>query len=136
MKQLLLPARLLFGAWMLISGLNFFLLHLYPMPTGHEPLAVQLMTALVHSELLNVAMAIQLITGALILAGLLVPLALCVVMPISTCAAFWAVILEREPVGAILALIALALNGLLMLAYLEHYRDMLHRHSLAIGEAS
>ncbi len=39
------------------------------MPTGHEPLAIQLMDALVHSHLIDVAMAIQLVTGALILSG-------------------------------------------------------------------
>jgi hypothetical protein len=135
MKQIILAARLIFGAWMLASGLNHFFVHLYPLPAGHEPLAVQLMTALVDSRLLDVAMAIQLVAGALILAGLLVPLGLCVVMPVSTCAAFWAVLLEHEPIGALLALVALGLNGLLMLAYLDYYRSMLERHALAAGEA-
>ncbi len=135
MKQLALAARLIFGAWMLVSGLNHFFVFLYPPPAGHAPLAAQLMTALVNSRLLDVAMAIQLAAGALILAGLLVPLALCAVMTISTCAAFWAVILEREPVGALLALAAVALNGLLMLAYVDSYRGVLQRHALAAGEA-
>ena len=135
MKQLVLPARLILGAWMLVSGLNFFFLHFYPLAAGHQPLAVQLMTALVDSRLLDVAMAIQLIAGVLILAGLLVPLALCVLMPVSTCAAFWAVILEHEPLGALLALVAVALNALLLLAYLDSYRSMLQRHALAAGEA-
>lgn len=134
MTRLLLPARLIFGAWMLIGGINHFFVHFYPMPTGHEPLAVQLMTALVHSRLLDIAVAVQLIAGALILAGVLVPVALCLVMPVSVCAAYWAVFLEREPLGAVLALAAVALNALLLLAYLDHYRDMLHRRALAVGE--
>jgi uncharacterized membrane protein YphA (DoxX/SURF4 family) len=134
MKPLVLAARLVFGAWMLASGLNHFVFPLYPLPTGHHPLAIQLMTALVDSRLLDVALAIQLVAGALILVGLLVPLALCVVMPVSTCAAFWAVLLEHEPVGALLALAAVALNGLLMLAYIPVYRGMLQRHAFAAGE--
>jgi uncharacterized membrane protein YhaH (DUF805 family) len=134
MKTLVLVGRLVFGAWMLANGINHFFLPLYPQPTGHEPLAMLLMTALVHSRLFDVAMAIQLITGVLILAGVLVPVALCVVMPISVCALYWSVILDHQPLGAILALAAFALNGLLMLAYIDYYRDMLQRHALTLGE--
>ena len=135
MKHSLLAARLIFGAWMLLNGLNHFFGPFYPMPAGTAPLAVQLMQALVHIGLLDVAMGIQLVAGGLILAGVFVPAALCVMMPISVCAAYWAVILEREPIGAVLALAAVALNALLMLAHLHHYRGVLERHPLAVGEA-
>jgi uncharacterized membrane protein YhaH (DUF805 family) len=80
-------------------------------------------------------MAIQLVSGALILAGVFVPLALCVVMPISTCALYWAFILDRQPLGAGLALVAFALNGLLMLAYIDYYKGALQRYALALGES-
>ena len=134
MKHLVLAARLILGAWLLLSGLNHFFLHLYPEPAGTQPLAVQLMTSLVHSRLFDVAMAVQLIAGAFILAGLFLPVALCVVMPVSVCAAFWAVILEHEPVGALLALVLVGLNGLLMLAFIDYYKGMLQRHALTLGE--
>lgn len=135
MKQLILAGRLIFGAWMLASGLNHFLVALWPLSPGHEPLAIQLMAALSHSGLLGVAMAIQLVTGALILTGLLVPVALCVVMPVSTCALYWAVVLDHQPLGALLALAAFALNGLLMLAFIDYYQGALQRHALTFGEA-
>ena len=135
MKQLVLLARLVFGAWMLVNGLNHFFLHLYAEPVGHQPLSIQLMIALRDGWMLDVAMIIQLVTGALILIGVLVPVALCVVMPISVCAAFWAVILEREPVGALLALLAVGLNALLCLAYIDYYKGMLQRSALMLGEA-
>ena len=134
MKHLPLIARVVFGAWMLANGVNHFFLPLYPEPVGHEPLAIQLMTALVHSRLFDVAMVIQLVAGALILAGILVPVALCVVMPISVCAAFWAVVLDHQPVGGLLALVAVALNALLCLAYLDYYKDMLVQHAVTAGE--
>lgn len=134
MKNAALIARLIFGAWMLINGVNHFFGPFYPEPAGSEALAVQLMDALVHSRLFDVAMAIQLVMGALILAGVLVPVALCVAMPISTCAVFWAAILERDPLWAALALAAFALNGLLLLAYLDYYQGMLQRRALAVGE--
>jgi uncharacterized membrane protein YhaH (DUF805 family) len=136
MKQLVLVGRLVFGAWMLGNGANHFFLSLWAVPTGHEPLAMQLMAAFVHSGLLNVAMVIELVTGALILTGFFVPAALCVVMPVSTCALFWSVILDHQPVGTVLALAAFALNGLLMLAYVEYYSGALQRHALTLGEAS
>jgi uncharacterized membrane protein YphA (DoxX/SURF4 family) len=135
MKHLTLVARLVFGAWMLANGINHFFYSFWPEPVGHEPLAAQLMAALVHSRLFDVAMTIQLVTGALILTGFFVPLALCVVMPISTCALFWSLILDHQPVGAVLALVAFALNGLLMLAYLDYYKGALQRHALMLGEA-
>jgi uncharacterized membrane protein YhaH (DUF805 family) len=133
MKQLILVGRLIFGAWMLANGANYFF-SLWPQPIGHEPLAIQLMAALIHSGLLGVAMTIQLVTGALILAGLFVPVALCVVMPVSTCALFWSVILDHQPLGAALAVAAFALNGLLMLAYIGYYRGAFQREALTYGE--
>jgi uncharacterized membrane protein YphA (DoxX/SURF4 family) len=135
MKHLVLAARVIFGAWMLANGANHFFLSLWSEPMGHEPLAVQLMTALVHSRLYDVAMTIELIAGALILAGFFVPLALCVVMPVSTCALFWALILDHQPLGALLALAAFALNGFLMLAYIDYYKGVLQRHALMLGDA-
>jgi len=134
MKTLILVGRLVFGAWMLINGAGHFF-SLWAAPAGHEPLALQLMAALVDSGLINVAMVIQMVAGALILLGVLVPVALCVVMPISTCALYWSVVLDHQPVGAVLALVAFALNGLLMLAYLDYYKGALQRYALALGES-
>jgi hypothetical protein len=135
MKHLVLIGRLMFGAWMLANAANHFFFSVWPEPTGHEPLAVQLMAAFVHSRLFDVAMAIELVTGALILTGFFVPVALCVVMPVSTCALYWSVILEHQPVGAVLALAAFALNGLLMVVYIDYYRGALQRRALTLGEA-
>jgi uncharacterized membrane protein YhaH (DUF805 family) len=44
---------------MLLNGLNYLWLQLWAMPTGATPLASQLMSALVNSRLLDVAMALQ-----------------------------------------------------------------------------
>jgi uncharacterized membrane protein YhaH (DUF805 family) len=136
MKQLVLAGRLVFGAWMLANGANHFFFSFWATPTGHEPLAVQLMAALIHSHLFDVAMAIQLLTGGLLVAGFFVPAALCLVMPISTCALYWAVILDHQPLGALLAIAAFALNGLLMLAYIGYFRKMLQQQALALGESA
>ncbi len=136
MQQLFLVGRLAFGAWMLANGVNHFFVPLWAEPTGHEPMAVTLMNAFTHSGLLHVAMVIELVAGALLLAGILVPVALCVVMPVSTCALYWSVVLEHRPLGAVLTLVAFALNGLLMLGCLPYYRGVLQRHALTLGETA
>ena len=133
-NPLLLAGRLLFGAWMLLNGANHFFFSLWPTPGGHEALSVELMGAFVHSHLLDVAMLIELVTGALILAGWLVPAALCVVMPVSTCALYWS-ILDHQPLSLLFGLAAFALNGLLMLSYLDYYKGALQRTALTLGES-
>jgi uncharacterized membrane protein YhaH (DUF805 family) len=133
MKHMVLAGRVIFGAWMLANGANHFFFSLWPTPIGQGPLAIELMGAFVHTRLMDVAMLIELITGALMLAGFIVPAALCVVMPISTCALYWS-ILDHQPLGLLLGLAAFALNALLMLAYLEYYKGALSRAALTLGE--
>jgi uncharacterized membrane protein YphA (DoxX/SURF4 family) len=135
MKSLVLAGRVLFGAWMLANGINHFFVLLWAEPTGHAPLAIQLMDAFVHSRLLDVAMTIELVTGALILTGFFVPVALCVLMPVSTCALFWSLVLDHQPADALLAFAAFAANALLMFALLDYYRGVLARRPPSLGEA-
>jgi uncharacterized membrane protein YhaH (DUF805 family)/uncharacterized membrane protein YphA (DoxX/SURF4 family) len=134
MKQIALAARVIFGAWMLLNGANHFFFSLWATPTGEEPLSAELMSALVNSHLLDVCMLIELFAGALILLGFFVPAALCVVMAVSTCALYWA-ILDHQPLSLALAVPAFALNGLLMLAYLHYYKGALQRAPLTLGES-
>ena len=134
MKQLTLAGRIVFGAWMVLNGANYLFLSLWPAPAGHEPLAIQLMTSLANSRLLDVAMAVQLLAGASILSGIWVPATLCVLMPISICALYWSVILDHHMPDMLLGLTVFALNGLLMLAYLPYYHGTLQRRALALGE--
>ncbi|MEP7314789.1 MAG: DUF805 domain-containing protein [Pseudomonadota bacterium] len=133
LTQLALAARVIFGAWMLLNGANHFFFSLWSTPLGQEPLSMELMSALVDSRLLDVCMLIELVAGALILLGVFVPAALCVVMAVSTCALFWAV-LDHQPLTLALAFVAFALNGLLMLAYLPYYQGVLQRAPLTLGE--
>ena len=133
-RNLILAGQVIFGAFMVISGANRLFGPWLPVPVGHTPLSIELMTALVDSRLIDVVAGIPVVTGALILANRFVPLALCVVMPISVCAAFWAVVLDQTPAGAAVALVSLALNGALMLAYIDAYRPMLKRRALAAFE--
>lgn len=135
LQQLVTVGRILFGLWMLLNGANYLFFQLWTMPTGHQPLAAELMGAFEHSGLMTVAMLIQLLTGVFLVTGVFAPAALCVVMPTSLCALFWA-LLEHEPLPLFLAFAAFALNGLLMLAYFGYYRDALQRRALTLGESA
>ena len=135
MKYAVWFVRLVFGAWLLASGVNHFALVLWPEPAGTQPLAIELMTALRDSHLIDVTYGIQLVAGALILTGIFLPFALCAAMPVSVGAAFWTVVLEHQPLGAALGLLLVALNALLMFAYLDYYQGVLQRHSLSYGES-
>jgi len=131
-KQLVMGARIALGV--LLVGYAANTLFLGSAPTGSQPLSDLLMTSLTNSRLLHVALVVQLIAGVLLLANILVPLALCAQMMISANALFWSLFLDQSPLGALLALVVFALNGLLMIAYLPYYRDILQRHTLAAGE--
>jgi uncharacterized membrane protein YhaH (DUF805 family)/uncharacterized membrane protein YphA (DoxX/SURF4 family) len=133
-NKLVPVARVVFGAWMLANGANHFFFSIWPTPAGVQPLSIELMSALVNSRLLDVCMLIELVAGALILVGVFVPAALCVVMAVSTCGLFWA-ILDHQPLSLALGLAAFALNGVLMLAYLDYFKGALQRAPLTLGES-
>ena len=133
-QQLARAARVVFGAWMLLNGLNHFFFSFWATPSGQTALSAELMTALVNSQLLDVCMLIELVAGALILLGVFVPAALCVLMAVSTSGLYWA-ILDQQPQTLALGFAAFALNGLLMLAYLDSYRGALLRAPLTLGES-
>lgn len=133
-QQLVTWGQRLFGLWMIVTSLALLFSSYEPLFGSDGPLATQLMTSLVNSQLLNVAMVITAVTGLLICAGIMAPAALCFLMPITTCALYWALVLDHQPLHMLLALAAFALNGLLMLAYLPYYKGVLQRHALAVGE--
>lgn len=135
MTAALLAMRLVLGAWLALYGASHFLGGFMPVPVPVQPLAAQLLGAVIRSGLVDVVMGIQLGAGLLLIAGLFVPLALCVAMPLSVCAAFWAVVLEQSLPLALLTLAALALNGLLMLAHLDAYKGALQPRALTFGES-
>jgi len=133
-KQLVLIGRIVLGAILILFAAN--ILFVSGAPEGAQPLADQLMTSLVNSRLLYVALALQVVAGAALLAGILVPLALTVQMAITSNALFWALLLNQTPLMAVLTLAVFAINAALMIALLPCYKGVLDANALAVGEAA
>jgi len=129
--------RLLLGVLMVVTAIQYFLpslLPFLPTTTWDDPMSVRLMTGFDKSGLLAVAMFIHFAAGALLLVNRAVPFALAALMPVNVCGLFISLFIEAEVGIGLFALLIMALNGLLMLAYLPYYRGVLDGGQLADGE--
>lgn len=131
--------RLLLGAILLLTALGWLLpmlLPFIPKQQWHDPMAARLMAAFGASGLLGVAKGIHLAAGLALVLNRAAPAGLAAAMTVNVCGAFIAVLIEAQPVGAALALALVALNALLMFAYMPAYRAMLAPGALADGEGA
>jgi len=114
--------RLIFGAWMVPSGLNHFY-PLFPQPMGSQPLSHETIVALLDSHLFDIVKAVEFIAGVSVLTGIYTLLALVICMPVSFCVYWWDNPLEGGG-AAIFGQAVLVSNVLLCLAYIKSYRSM------------
>ena len=129
--------RLLLGAVMVVTAIQYFLpplLPFLPVAAWDDPMTLRLLAAFDKSGLLAVAKFIHFVAGVLLLTNRAVPFALAALLPVNLCGAFIAVLVEGDPLLAVLAVLTIALNGGLMLAYLPAYRGVLEGGQLAEGE--
>jgi hypothetical protein len=137
MTRALDALRLLLGAVMVITAIRYFmpfLLPFVPAASWDDPMALRLMTGFDRSGLLAVAKFIHLVAGMLLLTNRAVPFALAALMPVNLCGLFISLFIEADPIVGPLAVLTVALNALLMLAYLPAYRGVLEGGQLADGE--
>jgi uncharacterized membrane protein YphA (DoxX/SURF4 family) len=118
MAWAVLVARVLLGLPFLVFGLNFFLKFI-PMPDDPKPEhATMFITALYASGYLAAVKVLEIVGGALILSGRLVPLALVLLTPIALNIAFFDVFLVQKPgPGVVLT----ALCAFLVWAYRAYF---------------
>lgn len=129
--------RLALGAALVVTALAYFmpfLLPFVPAPAWQDPMSIRLVAAFDASGLQPVARFIHLVAGLLLLSNRMVPFALAAALPVNVCGAFMSVVIEGETNLAVIALSVVALNGLLMLAYLDSYRGVLASGALSDGE--
>lgn len=137
MNRTLDGLRILLGAVMVVTAIRFFLpplLPFVPATSWDGVMSNRLMTAFDRSGLLAVAKFIHLAGGALLLTNRAVPFALAAMLPVNVCGLFISLFIEGDPLLSVLAVLTVALNGLLMLGYLPFYRTVFERGQLADGE--
>lgn len=131
--------RLALGIIMMPTALAYFLPDLLPFvrtATWQGEMSVRLMGQLDASGLLAVAKFVQLLGGLALLLNRAVPFALAAMVCVNVCGAFVAVLIEGDPLLGTMALGVLALNALLMFAYLPAYSGVLAHGAIADGEGA
>ncbi len=139
MSKLFLALRLLLGAILVITAVEYFLPFILPIEITYsweDPVAARLMDMLEQSGLLAVGKFIHLAGGLLLLVNRKTPFALAALMPVNVCALFIGMFVEGDAALAIFGLVIVAVNGLLMLAILPSYARMLSAGELADGEGA
>lgn len=130
--------RIALGAIMVPTALAYFLPDLLPWVRTAQwqgAMATRLMGQLDASGLLAVAKFIQLAGGIALLLNRAVPFALAAMVAVNVCGSFVAALIDGGVLLSLLALAVLALNVVLMLAYLPAYRGVLALRALADGES-
>lgn len=113
-----LVARVLVGLPFLVFGLDFFL-KVLTMPTPEFPEnATKFITALGASGYMNVVKVLEVVSGALILSGRLVPLGLVIATPVAVNIALFDVLLVGQPA---LGVVMTGLCFFLVWAYRSHF---------------
>lgn len=123
MKYVVIGVRILFGVWFIMSGLRYW----QPdMPMGRTMVAIDLMNALVDSQLMLIVKLIELGVGLLLVANVFVPLALIIGFPVTVVVAYVCLVIEwphtRPLIGGSGTLLA---HVFLLIAYFQYYRSFL-----------
>lgn len=120
--KLVIGARILLGLIFFVFGLNFFL-HFIPQPPPSGPAGAFAGAMFATGYLFVVIKVVEVLSGALLLVGRFVPLALAVLAPIVINIVFFHAFLA--PSGIALPIVVLALELFLAWSYRSVYRPML-----------
>ena len=120
--KVVLGARILLGLVFFVFGLNFFL-HFIPQPPPSGPAGAFAGAMFATGYLFVLLKVVEVVSGALLLAGRFVPLALAVLAPIVINILFFHAFLA--PAGIALPIVVLALELFLAWSYRSVYRPML-----------
>jgi predicted SnoaL-like aldol condensation-catalyzing enzyme len=113
-----------FGGWFLAHGLNHWL-EFFPRPAGSSPISRELIGALNHSGLFIIVKAVEVVTGALLLANLFVPLAIVAAFPVALSIAHLNLVANHDFTSRVVGVLAIALLAFLAIGYLDKYRSLL-----------
>ena len=113
MKLIYTIARIVFGAWFLFSGAEYFSpFNLQPL--GTTPLAREFTLALIHSGLFAWIKAMEFVIGALLLANRAVFTAALACLPLSVVIAYWNFVLDPGLIPIVFGIATIGLNAILL----------------------
>ncbi len=113
-----LVARVLVGLPFLVFGVNYFVPIIPFTPPEYPETATKFLTALAVSQYLSVVKVLEIVGGALVLSGRLVPLGLVLVTPVAVNIALFDVLLVGRPaLGVVLTVLCM----FLVWAYRSHF---------------
>lgn len=101
-----------FGGWFFWNGLNYFVEFTAP-PPGSSPLTRELMSGLESAGLFAVVKAVELATGALLLANRFVPLAIAVAAPVSFAIVWVMLVINGGAVGTTVGVLTIAFTAIM-----------------------
>ena len=116
-------ARYFLGVVFLVFGLNGFL-GFIPQPPPPAAGGAFLGALVGSGYLMGLVKAVEVVVGAALLAGLFVPLALIVLLPITVNIALYHLFLDPSMPGVVVGVLVLALNAFLIWAYRAYYAPM------------
>lgn len=108
--------RLIFGAWFLFSGVEFFT-PLDLQPLGHTPIAREFTLALIHSGLFAWIKAMEVAVGVLMLINRAVLPAALATAPITVVIAYWNFVLDPGPIEYAFGAMTVVANAMLLWPY-------------------
>lgn len=113
MKITYTVARIIFGAWFLFSGAEYFTpFNLQPL--GTTPIAREFTLALIHSGLFAWIKLIELAVGAMVLANRGVFTAAVACVPLTVVIAYWNFVLDPGLVPDLFGIATIGLNAILI----------------------
>ena len=116
-KSILYTAtRLVFGAWFLFSGAEYF----SPFdlqPLGHTPLAREFTLALIHSGLFAIIKVVEVVVGALLLMNRAILPASLASVPLTAVIAYWNFVLDPGIVEYVFGTLTVIMNAFLLWPY-------------------
>ena len=115
--------RILFGAWFLYAGIEFFL-PFDLQPIGENPLTQEFTLALIHSGFMTWVKIAEILIGVLVLLNRAMPFAMAATAPITFVIGYWNFILEPGLVEYAFGIATVVLNIFLLWPYRRYWLPM------------
>lgn len=123
-RILVYSVQFFFGGWFFVHGLNHWF-HFFPQPPGSSPAGAGLITSMIEAGMFDLVKAMEVVSGALLLANRWVPLAIVLAFPIGIAIAFFDHTTNGDWFGTGTAVVIMLMLCLMAVSHLDRYLPML-----------